>query len=147
MNKLYCLLGIFIIFIMNGVIAKELGELSAQTQNEIIKTQWVCEWKSSTLGGYNGEYVLMVEDISDTTISGKFDNTACPGETKFSGNFKKNKVSWNVKNQISPCHPLKVKAWFHRDESNQLVMKGGYSAQCPLGTGFQDSGPVRCQQW
>jgi hypothetical protein len=147
MNMILRLILLLVFIIAPVTSATQLVTLSQQNRIEIQSKEWVCEWKSSTLGGYNGEYLLGVKDISETSVSGVFDNSVCPGTTEFGGTFKKNRLSWKVKNQIAPCHPLAVKVWFHTNENSQLTMQGGYHAKCPLGTVFIDGGPVVCSQW
>ena len=139
------LLGLFILslFICTETIADtRLNNLSNQDQTEVLNKEWVCEWESASLSGYSGEYILHVNEISSDSIAGSFDNSVCPGETNFAGNIKDDKLRWKVKNQVSPCKPLSVKAKFHREKNGQLVMKGSYQAVCPVGGGFLDDGPV-----
>ena len=131
----------------NYCFAKSEIKITTSEQIDLIKKEWECDWKSTAWPEiFSGKYLLSIETISGNSVSGKFNNTFCPGEQELRGEIKKGKFYWVVKKPPSPCEggDIKANAKLIKDDGNNLILKGKFNGFAGFGTTTRISGPFEC---
>ena len=141
MRKLFSVL-LMLVFIMPLIFAAEQKQFSSEMKAILINKIWTCDWKSHSFPGtLFGQYKIDIKSISETSISGEFENTFCRGVLNFEGKVEGNEFSWKIGQIDGICKGLSVKLKATENKRNEANLVGNYNGRYKR---FVDSGRVTC---